>query len=113
MQEENSTFEIFSSRLKRVMTEKGITTSQLASLANVGQATLSNYTLGKREPKAAELYRISKALGVSMEWLFSGMTGDTHSSNLTDIEKENIQLKAKLKMAVSALKGALKTLESR
>lgn len=51
---------------------RNFTQADLAARADVSQGTLSRYLNGKASPKAEELLRISKALGVSMEWLLTG-----------------------------------------
>ena len=41
-------------------------------MAQITEASLSRYLAGKTEPRSAELLRMSRVLGVSMEWLISG-----------------------------------------
>lgn len=48
------------------------------------------------------------ALGVSMDWLW-GVDNSTATQN--EILAENIELNAKLKIAIGTLRGALDTLE--
>ena len=60
----------FSSHLKRLMAEKGVTQAELAARAALTQGSVSKYINGHQEPKSRELYAISKALGVSMESWF-------------------------------------------
>ena len=54
------------------MQARNFTQAQLAEAADTTQTTISRYLCGKASPKAEELFRISKVLGVSMEWLLSG-----------------------------------------
>jgi len=65
--------EIFSTRLKRLMAEKGIKQAELAARASIAQSTVSKYIRGTQEPKSRELHAISKALGVSMDSWFTGL----------------------------------------
>ena len=62
------------SRLKRLMEEKGIRQTELATRASIAQSTVSRYVRGTQEPKSRELHAISKALGVSMDSWFTGLT---------------------------------------
>lgn len=92
------------------MMTKGFTQSLLASSSKVSQGSISAYVLGKRTPGAEELSKISKALGVSMGWLWG--TEETSNMEASSIYLENVKLRAKLDMAVSTLDGALKSLKS-
>ena len=65
--------ETFSTRLKRLLEEKGIKQTELAVRAAITQSTVSKYIRGTQEPKSRELYAISNALGVSMESWFTGL----------------------------------------
>ncbi len=63
--------ETFSERLARLMKSRNINQKTLSTLASIAQGTISKYRNGQ-EPKSAELYRMAKALGVSMDYLYSG-----------------------------------------
>lgn len=63
--------ENFSFRLAALMKARKMNQKTLSALAGVGQGTISKYLKGQ-EPKSAELCRISLALGVSMDYLYSG-----------------------------------------
>jgi len=65
--------EKISTRLKRLMDEKGIKQTELAARASITQASVSRYVRGMAEPRSRELHAISKVLGVSMESWFSGL----------------------------------------
>jgi len=65
--------EKISTRLKRLMEEKGIKQAELATRASIAQTSVSRYIRGVQEPKSRELHAISKALGVSMDSWFSGL----------------------------------------
>lgn len=56
----------------------GLTQRQLADLAEVDQAAVSNWELGKCEPQRKTIPKIAKALGCSVEEL-RGMV-PTHTS---------------------------------
>ena len=65
--------EKISSRLKRLLDEKGLKQTDLAARSFITQSTISKYVRGASEPKSRELHAISKALGVSMDSWFSGL----------------------------------------
>ena len=65
--------EKISARLIRLMAEKGIKQTELATRASIAQSSVSRYVRGTQEPKSRELYAISQALGVSMESWFTGL----------------------------------------
>lgn len=93
------------------MRDKGFNQSLLASSSKISQGSISAYLLGKRDPGAEELSKMAKALGVSMGWLW-GME-DNQQSKPNELQLENVKLRAKLDMAVSTLKGTLKSLTSK
>lgn len=59
-----------------------------------------------------ELYRMSKVLGVTMEWLMGDDDLLADGGNDGYWQQEAIRLKTKLDMAISTLDGALKSLKS-
>ena len=65
--------EKFSTRLKRLMEEKGIKQAELSKRASISQSAVSKYINNLGEPKSRELHAISKALGVSMDSWFTGV----------------------------------------
>jgi len=65
--------EKISSRIKRLLEEKGIKQTELAARASIAQSSVSRYVNGLGEPKLRELHAISKALGVSMDSWFAGL----------------------------------------
>lgn len=63
--------ETFSQRLSALLEERKMSQKQLSELAHVTQGAISKYLNGQ-EPKSAELFRIARALEVSMDYLYSG-----------------------------------------
>lgn len=61
-----------SAMLKAVLAAKGITQTQLAELTRISRVSISRYISDGRTPGTEELYSISRALGVSMEYLLTG-----------------------------------------
>lgn len=68
--------ETFSERLLALMKARGITQKELSAIAGVSQGTISKYLNGQ-EPKSAELYRLARAFGVTMDFLYSGQNNQT------------------------------------
>ena len=58
-----------SSRLNYAMSLRGISQSELARKAGITEASMSQYTTGKYEPKQQRIYILAQALSVSEEWL--------------------------------------------
>lgn len=62
----------FQYRLLKVISEKGITASELSEASGVDKPSLSNYINGKYEPKQDKVYKLARALGVDPGWLMTG-----------------------------------------
>lgn len=69
----------FSTRLRELRTEKGISQKKLADLAGISQASIFYWEKGTRKPKLEQLYRVASALGVSPNDFFS-----SNEQNLTE-----------------------------
>jgi transcriptional regulator with XRE-family HTH domain len=69
---------------KRILEERkkqGLNQLQVAKKAKITPAALSQIEKGTRTPSSPVLYRIAKALGVSMDYL----AGSTNNSELYDL----------------------------
>lgn len=71
MQDENITKKIFGRILTGLVKGK-LRQSDVAERAGVTQSAVSQYITGVRLPGANELLNLSRALGVSMEYLLTG-----------------------------------------
>lgn len=93
------------------MKRRGLTQKDLSLLTNLSQGAVSKYLRGVSLPKSMELYRMSKVLGVPMEWL---MGDDDLLADGNDgyWQQEAIRLKTRLDMAISTLDEVLKSLKS-
>jgi len=99
---------LFVFRLKDLMTSKSFTQKELAMRADIAQGAISDYLRSDRSPGAAELFRLSQALGVSMDYLW----GATEESLREDqVAADNQELKGALRFAVGTLEGALGSLK--
>ena len=63
----NSTTSI---RLQEIMREKGIKQADLARMTGISRGAISNYVLGRYEPKSDIINKFAKALNCSEMWLW-------------------------------------------
>ena len=113
MQDKNETSENFSLRLLETMQRKGYNQQQLGDYANLSRGAVSKYVRGLALPKSMELYRISKVLGVSMEWLLDGIERKDIESpeRIAYWEREATSLRVKLDFATDALLGIVEKMK--
>ena len=100
----------FSHRLMEAMVRQGVNQKELSEIANVPQGAISNYCNDKGMPSSEVLFRLSKALSVSMEWLIAGETSQHNDPTGQDNHRRDraLQSEEKLKMLKSAMTGWLK-----
>ncbi len=91
------------------MRSSGLKQKELAKYVNITEQTISRYKRGTRLPDTEELFRLAIFLGVSIDWLLG--RDETTGSDTDKVLAENIELNAKLKIAIGTLRGALDTLE--
>ena len=58
--------------MKYYMEADGWTTRRLAEAADVSRNAILSYRQGKTRPRAVELYKVARTMGVSMEDLIAG-----------------------------------------
>lgn len=83
-------------RLRQAMAEKNITASQLASRAELSNASISQYYNGAHTPSDSAAEKIGKVLGVDPLWLMGYSTGSeieqsAPDSKLTKDEQELLE----------------------
>ena len=61
--------EDFSTRLRRIMNERGISQSELSRLSGIPKSALSQYMSGLFRPKQDRTLALAKALAVDPAWL--------------------------------------------
>lgn len=98
----------FSSRLKDALKSKTMTGKALAEKLGISPVVLSRYTTGKYLPPSADLYKMSKILDVSMNWLM----GDSEENIYKEVNywvklyeetrKELEELRAAVKLLVKS-----------
>lgn len=106
----------FAVRLRSLINERmDGTQAVLARRAKLTTAAVANYTNEQkgRVPKAEELYRIAKALGVTMEYLLTGEDSPAGASVLMEPPAASVppavrQLAAEAAEKIRALEAALK-----
>ena len=69
-------------RIAALRREAGLSQSELAKLLKVSPSTVGMYEQGRREPSADMLLSLSRALGVSVDYLLSGSVSEQESRKL-------------------------------
>lgn len=64
---------VFGERLARILGERDMSNAALARQCGIHPNTIGVYVAGSHEPTAGKVAAISKALGVSADWLL-GLT---------------------------------------
>ena len=59
-----------SERLQKIMTEKNIKQADLARMTGISRGAISNYVLGRYEPKSDIIGKLANALNCSSMWLW-------------------------------------------
>lgn len=78
----------FGERLKECIKSAGITQKDLALKINVSKTSINNY-VGGRIPDAVILYKISKILNTTIEWL---LAGEHPINQVVSFNQEEIEL---------------------
>ncbi|OVZ83383.1 MULTISPECIES: helix-turn-helix domain-containing protein [Yersiniaceae] len=60
-------------RLREAMDSKSLTIKALSDLSKIPYRSLQNYLRGEREPNAEALVALSTHLGISIDWLLTGI----------------------------------------
>ena len=92
-----------SERLQKIMAERNIKQADLARTTGISRGAISNYVLGRYEPKADIIGKLAKALNCSVMWLWgydvpmdeaayqSGLDDNPYELNMLDaFDKLNI-----------------------
>ncbi len=61
---------------RRILTERkrhGMSQERLASLSNIDRTHMGSIEQGRRRPTLSTLYKVTKALKISLEQLFEGL----------------------------------------
>lgn len=79
----------FCDRLETAMQRAGLKPAALAKCSGLNPTSVSRYRSGAREPNPGELLALAKALGVTMEWLLTGL--DQHGTEVRSAFTERVQ----------------------
>lgn len=82
----------FADRLKQLRLEKGDTLRDLAARFDMNAASLSNYELGKNEPKLSMVEKLAEYYGVSVDYLLGRVDNPRKPVEIEDEELYNIAL---------------------
>ena len=66
---EQVNLEIFAQRLKKLRTDRGLSTRALGEEVGTSNATISRYETGKRDPDLILVHKIAKYFNVTIEYL--------------------------------------------
>ena len=88
-QEEVNKRLIFGLKLKQARTDKGFSLSQLSQEAGISISFLNEIEKGKKYPKAEKIASLTKALGVTEEWI-KGSDLDKNLSPVSELIQSNI-----------------------
>lgn len=58
-------------RIRAARVNKGLKQVEVAAMLEITQGSLSQYELGRTEPKASVLWQMSRLFGVSADWLLN------------------------------------------
>ena len=96
-------------KMRDLRREKGLTMKELADIVGVGEAAISTYETGKREPSLGVLCAISEALGCSLDLLVTGKEKDRSEERSSDeLLKEFREMpEAKLSLFIALMQAAL------
>ena len=75
----------FSTRLREVLKEKGITQTELSKMTGISKSVISEWLSDKYEPKQDKVYIVAEKLSVSPSWLFGVSNEKEVKSNLMSV----------------------------
>lgn len=61
------------SRLRELRKQKGMKQKDLALMAGISGSYLSDIEVGRTDPSVKTLFKLSEALGITMEEIFKGL----------------------------------------
>lgn len=111
-----------SERLREIMRDRNIKQAELARMTGISRGAVSNYVIGRYEPKSDIINKFAKALNCSGMWLWGydvplqKQKLSTEEPKLTDGEKAIIDLfrqipESKQALVIEMIRLALKTQE--
>ena len=102
--------DIFTTRLKKSINERGLTQRMLATLIGTTEQSVSRWVRGNRTPDVDALYKMCKALDVSADYLLG--LSDERANNMEKLKAELLDKIKKLWEENNARQGKVGTVES-
>lgn len=72
-------------RIAALRREAGFSQAQLAAILQISPSAMGMYEQGRREPSVQTLVQMAKALGVSTDYLLTGIPGPGEQQNLEQL----------------------------
>lgn len=90
---QSSSDSLFASRLKNIREERGLTQAQLAQQAGLQPSAIAHFEAERRKPSFENVRRLTKALGVSADFLLGvpTVTAFRDEDKLSPGDREHIQ----------------------
>ncbi|CZQ83581.1 peptidase s24/s26a/s26b [Trichococcus palustris] len=82
--------ESFKERLNKAIAEKGIKPAELARRTGINKSSITAWLKGDYEAKQDNIFKLSKALGVSEAWLMGIDTPSSAPTNIIPISADNM-----------------------
>lgn len=102
--------DVFKTRLKQSITERGLTQRMLATLIGTTEQSVSRWANGNKTPNADMLYRMCKALDVSADYLLG--LSDERANNMEKLKAELLEKIRKLWEETDARQRKVGTVKS-
>ena len=81
-----------SERLQKIMAEKNVKQADLARNTGISRGAISNYVLGRYEPKADIIGKLAKALNCSVMWLWGYDVPMDEAAYLSELDDNPYEL---------------------
>lgn len=85
-------YEIF----EKLLQEKGITSYKVAKATGISQTTFSDWKRGRSTPKTDNMQKIADYLGVTLDYLNTGVNAGSQPQIMTEYEKRIYEYAKKL-----------------
>lgn len=95
MQEKKSTKLTFAERFSSLLESGGLKQIEVAEKADVSRTSIIHWKSGRSIPNGAELYKLAKFFGCSMEWLLTGEDDGGSPNQAIAVYKERAEVAEK------------------
>ena len=90
MKEDRKMVDSFKDRLNKAITDRDIKPAELARRTGINKSSITAWLKGDYEAKQDNIFKLSKALGVSEAWLMGIDTTNTPPTNIIPITDSNM-----------------------